>query len=105
MNQSQHDPTLKVYFTQDEARQWIRHLEKIVDNEKTKNKKLHESNAKLDERFKHFSAKCKRLDFQNEYLENRVKQLEEFISSNGLEPPEAEPTPVVVPKKKDEENP
>ena len=103
MNQSPNDPTLKDYFTQDEARRWIRHLEKIVDKEKEYQKKIHERNAKLQERFVHFNKKSRRLEFQNEFLTKRVTQLEEFIRENGLEPPQAEPETVEIHKQKKEE--
>lgn len=76
MKQSQYDPTLKDHFTENEARDWIRHLEKIIESlenrekvAKTKNKRFCLINTEL-------RRKYKRLMFKMQVLQERHPEID-----------------------------
>ena len=88
MNQSEHDPTLRDHFSEDEARQWIRHLERVAETQENKKKIACEKNKQLAEKNTYLSRKCRRLEASVEYLQQHIRQLLAFIRANGLTPPE-----------------
>ena len=76
MKQSEHDPTLKEHFTEDEARMWIRHLEKIIESLEKKAKASAERSAQQSEKAKYYRDKIKRLEARIDFLEEqRVKDV------------------------------
>lgn len=83
MKQSQYDPTLKAYFTQEEARQWIRHLEKIIESLEKKLKVAGSKNLESVKRNTELRRKYKRLIAKIEFLQEQHHDinfgLEEFI--------------------------
>lgn len=92
MNQSEHDPTLLDHFSEEKARQWIRHLERVAETQENKKKIACEKNKQLAEKNTFLSRKCRRLEASVEYLQQRIQQLLAFIRDNGLTPPE-QPNP------------
>lgn len=87
MKQSQFDPTLKEHFTENEARNWIRHLEKIIETLDGRLKKAREKTARMADRNTYHSRMAKRYKAANDFLQLRTDQLLAFIENNGLTPP------------------
>ena len=71
MKQSEHDPTLKEHFSEEEARQWIRHLEKVIESLEQKIKKAKENNEKFIEKNTYYRRKYNRIIAHFEFLQEK----------------------------------
>ena len=71
MKQSENDPTLREHFTEREARDWIRHLEKIIDSQEDKIKRKKGVNREFAEINTKLRRKYKRLLAHVEYLQEQ----------------------------------
>ena len=76
MNKSEHDPTLKEHFSENEARQWIRHLEKIIENLENREKKRKEKNALFTEKHQFLKLKLKRIIAHFEFLQEKYPDID-----------------------------
>lgn len=80
MKQSQYDPTLKEHFSEEEARRWIRHLEKLVDayEEKYKNQKKFskEKGIELRGKLDYYRKKYLRIITHLEFLQEKYPDID-----------------------------
>lgn len=76
MKQSQFDPTLKDHFTENEARQWIRHLEKIIESIEKREKTAKAKNLKFAVTNTELRRKFKRLMFKMTVLQERHPEID-----------------------------
>ena len=68
---SEHDPTTKEHFTEEEARQWIRHLEKVIESQENKAIKAKQRNAYFAEKNTSMRRKIKRLIEKLRFLQEQ----------------------------------
>lgn len=71
MEQSRHDPTLKEHFTENEARRWIRHLEKVIESKEKKLKKNGERTANLQQHLNYYRNKYRRILARLQFLQEQ----------------------------------
>lgn len=76
MKQSQFDPTLKDHFTENEARQWIQHLEKIIESLEKREKIAKAKNLKFAVTNTELRRKFKRLMFKMMVLQERHPEID-----------------------------
>lgn len=76
MKQSKYDPTLKEHFSEEEARRWIRHLEKIIEQYENREKYAKEKNARFTERHMQTKRKLARLITHLEFLQEKYPDIE-----------------------------
>lgn len=76
MKQSQHDPTLKEYSTEREIRQWIRHLEKIIEDLERREKAAKLKNATFAEKNTQLRRKYKRLITRVRFLQKKYPEID-----------------------------
>lgn len=83
MKQSQYDPTLKDHFTENEARRWIRHLEKIIESLEKREKEAKARNANFSRLNTELKRKIRRFIFRMQVLQERHPEidfgLDEFL--------------------------
>ena len=75
-NRSQYDPTLKEHFTEEEARRWIRHLEKIIESHENRWIETKQKNYKLAEKNTHLQRKIKRLVEKLRFLQEQHPEID-----------------------------
>lgn len=89
MKQSQYDPTLKEHFTEEEARRWIRHLEKIIESYEKKEKYRKEKNALFTAKFAETKKRLARVITHLEFLQEKFPDIdfgvEAFKQKHNLE--------------------
>lgn len=72
MKQSKNDPTLRSHFTEEEARQWIRHLERVIERLEAKDKKRLELQSKLT----YYRRKYRRFFARVEFLQEEHPEID-----------------------------
>lgn len=76
MKQSKYDPTLKEHFSEEEARRWIRHLEKVIDSLEHQKQFEIEKRRSMYDRFQKAKIKYERLLTHLEYLQEKYPDIE-----------------------------
>lgn len=96
MKQSPHDPTLKEHFGETEARQWIRHLERIIEMLERKLARSGEKNRYLVEKSTFRNRQNKRLKIHIQSLEDQIEAL------TGVRPLPIDTSNVFIPTQEEE---
>lgn len=81
MKQSEYDPTLREHFTEKEARNWIRHLEKVIESLELKLKRAKGLNGKFSAKNTALNRKYKRLMIHIEYLQEEHPDIDFGLES------------------------
>ena len=68
---SEHDPTTKEHLTEEEARSWIRHLEKVIEKQEDRTIKAKQRNAYFAEKNTSMRRKIKRLVEKLRFLQEQ----------------------------------
>ena len=76
MKQSENDPTIKEHFTENEARNHIRHLNNVIASLENKLRVSGEKNAMLAEKHTIVKRKLKRLIAHVEFLQEKYQNID-----------------------------